>query len=475
MTQNFLIHDGQSEQGPFSGGQLVEMSRDGRLQPDHKVRQKSSTKWIKAKKVRGLKFPENDEQIRLRTAFRALLKEVTEVFLWRKEDAHRLELASRYLEEHCCDERVVMSILCEDVGEVCATAKIALGHDILYWAIIAILADGEVQQEELESVELLVKEIAEAYAEKIPHYSEFANLEYSSIEKFLATFKKDRSHYGWPSAQDASEISADAFLAAPIVIAAVICDPTSNCLRTYRHLIEATVSVIVMVDGLTPTEEAIVARMNRFLAVLESNAVKAEDASRTAVSPLLQMPNELKQPVKISNSNPDFRKVTWGMTRSEVFATEDCELVLDSEQALFFEGTVADLPANIIYVFAAGICIRAKYLVTKEHSNLNRHISDYGSLRELLVRKYGRVRGKDDEYSDILWLNDLYQDDFDEWGFAVSIGHAFLSAEWENERSKVGLVLSGDNYDIGLHVEYESKELAHLEDQIKETRHLDEL
>ncbi|MFH1300168.1 MAG: hypothetical protein ABIK07_03835 [Planctomycetota bacterium] len=477
MTQQYVVLNDNNESGPFTAGQLVAMSRDGQLRPFHKVRDFNSNRWFSAKTVRGLAFPENAEDVRLRDAFLALVDEISTVLIDGKLNKGRNELALNYLSDHCCDNWITESIIDGNAERLSESITIAVGHDVLYWVIIAILADGKVQQEELESVGLLVKEIANAYAIQFERYSKYSDMEITQLEKFLASFKKDRSHYGWPTGKSSSNISTDAFLGAPVAVAASLYKPDSNCLRAYKRLVETCVTVIVQVDTLTVEEQAIMVRAKRLLEELSRDAIEIEAAARRKVSPLLEQPNLItsskssKEPTRTVN----FRKVSWGMTRSEVIAAEENEIAFETDSAIFYEGTVAGLDALIIYVFAAGICIRAKYSVKEEHSNQNRNISDYIKIRELLVDKYGPVAGKDDEYADMFWFNDLYQDEYDSWGLAVSIGHLHYMSEWKTLDTKIGLVLHGDNYDMVLSVEYSSVELAHLEDQIEKSQHLDEL
>ena len=109
---------------------------------------------------------------------------------------------------------------------------------------------------------------------------------------------------------------------------------------------------------------------------------------------------------------------------------------------------------------------------------------DYRQLRELLYRKYGKPsevaldstqKPTENFLDDMSWRNDLYRDDFEDWGLAVSIGQVTFSASWVSNRAEIDLILCGDNYDITLAIEYKSTEMGHLEGQIKEQQYLDDL
>lgn len=91
------------------------------------------------------------------------------------------------------------------------------------------------------------------------------------------------------------------------------------------------------------------------------------------------------------------------------------------------------------------------------------------------MKKYGAVPNSDGIDGDMFWQNDLYQDDYQDWGMAVSCGHMSAFATWETPETDINLGLFGDNYEISLGVEYSSKELRSLTEQVSEQKHLDDL
>lgn len=164
-----------------------------------------------------------------------------------------------------------------------------------------------------------------------------------------------------------------------------------------------------------------------------------------------------------------FRKTTWGMSREEVKSRETGKVLYDTEKMLIYEGSIAGLDCDIVYIFAGGKLVRAKYHITEEHSNENRYISDYKSLKKSLTKKYGQPIM--DEHH---WKRDLYKDDPQRWGFAISIGDLSYYAAWDTLQTIILLALFGDNYDVTLGTEYKSKELKELEEREKEKKLLEE-
>jgi hypothetical protein len=125
---------------------------------------------------------------------------------------------------------------------------------------------------------------------------------------------------------------------------------------------------------------------------------------------------------------------------------------------------VAGLDAFAIYIFVSDQLVRGRYGFLAEHSNKNDFISDYHRIKSILTRKYGRPL--EDE---TLWKNDLYRDDPDEYGFAVSLGHLVYYANWKTVHTEISLVLHGENYRIVHVLEYRSIELAALESEHRES------
>ena len=164
-----------------------------------------------------------------------------------------------------------------------------------------------------------------------------------------------------------------------------------------------------------------------------------------------------------------FRRTAWGMSKEQVKEAEK-EIAYESETILGYEGGILEFDCRIGYIFTGGKLVRAKYIVEEEHSNDNQYITDYKTLRTALSKKYGEPLE-----SNRIWLNDLYEDDPQRWGFAVSIGHMRDHTRWETPQTIIFLALQGDNYEILLAIEYTSKELRELEQKEKEKQSLDVL
>jgi len=165
-----------------------------------------------------------------------------------------------------------------------------------------------------------------------------------------------------------------------------------------------------------------------------------------------------------------FRKTTWGMSKEQVEKTETKEIAYEEEGILGYEGSILDFDCKIVYVFAEGKLVKTRYIITEKHSNRNEYIKDYYTLKTILSKKYGEPLELEE-----VWLKDLYKDDPEDWGLAISIGQLFYMAEWKTLETSIILSLDGDNYEIMLAIQYRSKELGELEEKEKERRALEDL
>ena len=151
------------------------------------------------------------------------------------------------------------------------------------------------------------------------------------------------------------------------------------------------------------------------------------------------------------------------MTTAQVLASESDEPYDSTTDSLAYSVEVANLEAYAVYSFIDDTLVSAGYVFTEEHSNDNMSIKDFEKVKSILLRKYGQPS------EDVLrWSNDLYKDQEDYYGFAISAGHLTMIATWHAERTAISLALSGDNYEISHAVLYESTAHADLKERKKQ-------
>jgi hypothetical protein len=165
-----------------------------------------------------------------------------------------------------------------------------------------------------------------------------------------------------------------------------------------------------------------------------------------------------------------FRKVSWGCSKEDVKSTEDKEIFYETDDAIFYKGTISGLNCTIIYIFANNMLVRGRYYYDEAHSNKNSYIDDYQLIKKLLIEKYGNPNEEEQ-----IWKNDLYKDDYSGWGMAISLGHMYYYANWKINQTNISDQLYGDNYEVKHIIDYTSIEFGELEDEIKKAKAKEDL
>ena len=145
-----------------------------------------------------------------------------------------------------------------------------------------------------------------------------------------------------------------------------------------------------------------------------------------------------------------FRSTTWGMSKEQVESIETKELVYEDENLLlFYSDTLSGMNSVILYLFDNNKLIGSGYLVDEVFTDPNRYINEYTKLQTLLSTLYGKK-----VVDEVTWYDDLYKNDSQKWGLALSNGDLEMISGWESGNTKVTLVLTGQNNEINLGLLY---------------------
>ena len=137
--------------------------------------------------------------------------------------------------------------------------------------------------------------------------------------------------------------------------------------------------------------------------------------------------------------------IRFGMSRAEVEQKEDgiCDDI--GNNTIVYPAIVSNLECSLYYLFNSkdqlyGIA----YYFSEEHSADNLYIADYDKLQKNLEEKYGNTASKEK-----IWHRDLYKDNPDDYGFAVSLGDLEYEASWFiGDEVYIQHNLKGDNFEI---------------------------
>jgi len=173
------------------------------------------------------------------------------------------------------------------------------------------------------------------------------------------------------------------------------------------------------------------------------------------------------------------------MTRAQVLATET------TQPSEVREGTgevimrydsveLGEQPCRVVYIFANGELVRAKYVFDVEHADPNEFIRDFRTIELLLRAQHGKP------VSDrAFWGDDKYQDEPKSYlqqdraaatdilpsdplmGLSIAAGNLKLYTRWQDNRSKISHGLTGESSRITHQIEFLSVELEKLEEQVR--------
>ncbi len=174
--------------------------------------------------------------------------------------------------------------------------------------------------------------------------------------------------------------------------------------------------------------------------------------------------------IPLSVNSQDIRSFYWGDSMERIKEIEGKQEWTHPEskdgiqEMIYFSSTISELETYVCLFFIDNRLTRSKYVFLEEHSNENLYLSDFKSIDEILQEKYGK------EETRYKWRRDLYKDDSDRWGFAVSIGDLFVATNWDTEKTFITHALYGDNYEITHAIEYVSLELKNLYEEKKKEK-----
>lgn len=149
----------------------------------------------------------------------------------------------------------------------------------------------------------------------------------------------------------------------------------------------------------------------------------------------------------------DVRNVNWGMSISEVKKTENLILEAETKEFLAYKSKIIGFETMIYYVFKNNRLSQVLYSFNQKNTVKNQYIIDYKLIKNAIKEKHGEPLNYQEK-----WIDDLYKDDPNQYGMAVAVGALSYKTEWQNARTKIGLMLSGNNFDFSLSCAYFSIE-----------------
>lgn len=171
---------------------------------------------------------------------------------------------------------------------------------------------------------------------------------------------------------------------------------------------------------------------------------------------------EFQQIKQIETQTTHFRQTTWGMSGEEVRATESTPPIpqFETDTLYAYNDTLLGYKVVVVYRFVHPHkqLWQAKYLLNEEFTNKNNYLLTYNEWVKALTEKYGAVTEKK-----VLWQNNLYRDDPEQYGMAISVGHLQAFNTWELNNTTITAAIYGEKFGITTVVEYTTTDDALLQ------------
>ena len=168
--------------------------------------------------------------------------------------------------------------------------------------------------------------------------------------------------------------------------------------------------------------------------------------------------------------NFDFRKTRWGMSKEEVKASENLRPIYTGTEGFVYDISIGRDSVKLSYYFTQDKLTNGFYSFEAQWCQGTTCINDFLEKKELLIKKYG-----DPVQERRIWHNNLYKNDSQQWGLAVTLGLLKFISGWETRTTEIYLGLSGKEFKSTLTIAYYSKALYHLTKEELEKEQLDAL
>ena len=143
----------------------------------------------------------------------------------------------------------------------------------------------------------------------------------------------------------------------------------------------------------------------------------------------------------------DFRNASWLMKHDAVRSSEDLPILSDDAKILTRVTTIQGLEVVLGYFFGEdGLFEGGAYFFQLGGGNTRRQVAAYRMVRASLLSTFGtplRTR--------LIWNNETYKDDADNWLKAVGLGHVAMESFWRVDGTIIRHKLSAAGDDGFLH------------------------
>lgn len=164
-----------------------------------------------------------------------------------------------------------------------------------------------------------------------------------------------------------------------------------------------------------------------------------------------------------------FRGYEWGTPLGEVKSAEDMKLYLDLPNILGYSGKVAGVSSIVSYDFTDGRLVSGMISPREKFPTPTEYLRLFERLTGLLTEKYGEPLRHED------WLDDLFRNTPEEYGFAVKQGHLRITCKWDLGETLIKAYLYSSDNEPSMYIYYADKAASQEKEKAIRERYLDDL
>ncbi len=161
--------------------------------------------------------------------------------------------------------------------------------------------------------------------------------------------------------------------------------------------------------------------------------------------------------IEHNNVSRYFRDKRWGIGQEKFIDSEgtpDSIEKIEGLDVLEYQKKILGMDCKVDYVFAENKLVSERFSFVEQHSDVNRHISDYQRLRNLLIQTHGEPRG-----DKVRWQGKPQKRDESVWAQALALGQVEFRADWKAKEAEISLALYRDNSNNKIFLESECRGL----------------
>jgi len=151
--------------------------------------------------------------------------------------------------------------------------------------------------------------------------------------------------------------------------------------------------------------------------------------------------------------NYDFKQFVWGDSQDKILEVEGSPEEygkLEGNPALYYDKLLAGMDTQLAYAFNENGLYFAGYILNVKHTQGDKYISDYNTLKGALIDKYGYPK-----YDIESWDSDDNKEYYTK-GDALIYGHLMYITRFFTDTTQITLWMDSDNFQVQTSLFYQS-------------------